>query len=214
VQGVGASAPRGGSGRARASQRIDRAARLGGALLISLSFALGCGAGQGSAATPGPKASKPTAGAKGGSGPAAPDFTLPSLDGPTVRLSDYLGKKVVLVDFWSTSCHPCLQEMPELVKLYHKYKDRGFVLLGIAIDGPDTRAQVSSEARKNGMDFPVLLDDETVALDRYNPKGELPFTVVIDRKGSIVLRRASYQAGDEKSMQSLVAAVEQALNAP
>jgi peroxiredoxin len=164
--------------------------------------------GAGSSATDGGKR------AAGGSGPSAPDFSLASLDGPTVRLSDYLGKKVVLIDFWSTTCHPCLQEMPELVALYHKYKDRGFVILGVATDDPDTRAQVSAEVRSKKMDFPVLLDDETVVLDRYNPKGELPFAVLIDRRGSIVLKRASYQAGDEKSMQTLRAAIEQALGAP
>jgi peroxiredoxin len=131
-----------------------------------------------------------------------------------VRLSDYRGKKVVLIDFWATTCHPCLQEMPELVAIYHQYKDRGFEILAVATDDPDTRAQVSAEVRNKKMDFPVLLDDETTALDRYNPKGELPFAVLVDRRGSIVLRRASYQAGDEESMKSLRAAIEQALAAP
>jgi peroxiredoxin len=100
------------------------------------------------------------------------------------------------------------------VELYHKYKDRGFVILGVATDDPDTRAQVSAEVRSKKMDFPVLLDDSTTVLDRYNPKGELPFAVLIDRHGSIVLKRASYQAGDQKSMQTLRAAIEQALGAP
>ena len=48
-------------------------------------------------------------------------------------------------------------------------------------------------------------------MDRYNPKGQLPFTVVIDRKGSIVLKRASYTAGDVESMKSLIAAIDGAL---
>ena len=49
---------------------------------------------------------------KAPSGPKAPDFTLPALDGSTVRLSDHLGKGVILIDFWSTTCDPCLAEMP------------------------------------------------------------------------------------------------------
>jgi peroxiredoxin len=191
------------------------------ALLLGTTLALaGCGnAARGAGEAKAPDGHNATPSASGtataaGSGPSAPDFSLASLDGPTVRLSDYLGKKVVLIDFWATTCHPCLQEMPELVELYHKYKDRGFVILGVATDDPDTRAQVSAEVRSKKMDFPILLDDSTTVLDRYNPKGELPFAVLIDRHGSIVLKRASYQAGDQKSMQSLRAAVEQALGAP
>lgn len=160
--------------------------------------------GAGPAATGGPTAS----------GPSAADFSLRTLDGATVRLSDYRGKKVVLIDFWSTSCHPCLQEMPELVKLYHELEGRGLVVLAIATDGPDTRAQVSAEVRSKKMDFPVLLDDDSSVFDRYNPKGELPFAVLVDRRGSVVLKRASYQAGDEESMRSLRAAIERALAAP
>ncbi len=200
---------------------MARTTRAAAALLGAALALAGCGGAGGTGAGPtGPKSAgsaDPPASGKataGSSGPAAPDFSLPSLDGPAVRLSDYLGKKVVLIDFWATTCHPCLQEMPELVKLYHQYKDKGFVILGIDTDDPDTRAQVTAEVRNKGMDFPVLLDSETTVLDRYNPKGELPFAVLIDRRGSIVLKRASYQAGDEKSMQSLRAAIEQALAAP
>lgn len=147
------------------------------------------------------------------SGPTAPDFSLPSLGGKTVRLSDHLGKDVILLDFWHTTCHPCIQEMPELVKLQKRYRDRGFVVLGISTDGPETRADVTAVIRDHKIDFPILLDEETAVQDRYNPKGELPFTVLIDRRGAIVLKRSSYQAGDEKSMKQLVDAIEQALAA-
>ena len=61
------------------------------------------------------------------------------------------------------------------------------------------------------MSFPILLDEETEVMDRYNPKGELPFTVVVDKSGSIVLKRASYQPGDTASWNSLVAAIDGAL---
>jgi len=156
-------------------------------------------------------------GGRGGpsaSGPSAPDFSLRSLDGQTVRLSTYLGDKVVLLDFWATHCDPCLQEMPELVKLYDKYRGQGFVVLAINTDEPETIAQVTRCARDKKMSFPVLLDEESAVMDRYNPKGELPFAVLIDRTGSIVLKRASYQPGDKASMASLVAAIEKALSAP
>ena len=145
------------------------------------------------------------------SGPSAPDFTLQTLDGDTVSLSDYEGDKVVLLDFWSTTCDPCLAEMPELVQIYKDKKEQGFEILAITIDGPNTLPQVSQVVKNKGMIFPILLDQETEVMDRYNPKGQLPFTVVIDRKGSIVLKRASYTAGDVESMKSLIAAIDGAL---
>jgi len=171
-----------------------------GALALTVGLT-GCGAG------PGKGSNSPS-----GKG-AAPDFTLESLDGRTVRLSDYLGKKVVLIDFWSTTCKPCIAEMPELVKLWEKYKKDDFIMLGIAGDGPDTIAKVRSIVTDKKMTFPVLLDEDTEVLDIYNPKGEMPHTVVIDKKGKIVLERTSFQAGDEASMKSLEKAITDALAA-
>jgi len=141
-----------------------------------------------------------TGGTKAAKGPSAPDFSLPTLDGKTVRLSDHFGQKVVLIDFWSTTCDPCMAEMPHLVELYKKHKDKGFVVLAISRDGPESRAQVSSVAHDKEMIFPVLLDEETTVTARYNPKGELPFAVLIDKNGSIVHKRGGYNQGDEKTL--------------
>ncbi|WP_437598038.1 TlpA disulfide reductase family protein [Sorangium sp. So ce590] len=147
-------------------------------------------------------------------GPAAspaPDFSLPALDGKTVRLSDYSGKSVVLIDFWSTTCDPCLAEMPHIVELYKKHRDKGFVVLAVSLDGPESRAQVSSTAHDREMIFPVLLDEETTVAAKYNPKRELPFSVLIGRDGSILHKRGGYQPGDEAM---LTEQVEKALGQP
>jgi len=169
---------------------------------IGLAFAtfglIGCNGGQ--------PADAPSSG-----GEEAPSFELPTLDGDSISLSDYRGKKVVLIDFWSTTCDPCLREMPELVKLYHEKKASGFEILAISTDGPETVSQVSSIVKSKGMVFPILLDEETEVMDQYNPKGEMPFTVVVDRQGIIRLKRASYQPGDHESWKTLVDAVDEAL---
>jgi peroxiredoxin len=146
-----------------------------------------------------------TAASCGGSvGPSsassAPDFSLPGVDGRTVRLSDYSGKSVVLIDFWSTTCDPCMAEMPHLVELYKKHKDKGFVVLAVSLDGPESRAQVSSVAHDKEMIFPVLLDEDTTVAAKYNPKRELPFSVLIGKNGAIVQKRGGYQPGDEKTL--------------
>src|SRR5262245_44002155 len=108
--------------------------RRGGALLVAalLSISLGCsGTTTGGAPADG---STPASGSGAGpgassdSGASAADFTLPALDGSTVHLSDFRGK-VVLLDFWSTTCDPCLAAMPHLVELYKKEKENGLVVL-------------------------------------------------------------------------------------
>src|SRR6202049_513872 len=63
---------------------------------------------------------------------AAPDFTLPQLDGQALRLSSYRGK-VVLLDFWASWCEPCRVETPHLIELQQKYGDRGLQIIGVSM---------------------------------------------------------------------------------
>jgi peroxiredoxin len=180
-------------------------ALLVGALASSL---IACSGGQSSTASPtggssetsasgsGPSASSGGSSAKG----SAPDFTLPSLDGKNISLSDYAGKSVVLIDFWSTTCDPCLVEMPHIVAIYEKFKAKGFIVLAVSLDGPETRSQVSAVVHDKKMTFPVLLDEETSVVARYNPKKDMPFSVLIDKNGNIVKKMSGYNPGDEEKL--------------
>lgn len=82
-------------------------------------------------------------------GEPAPDIELPGPDGKTkYRLSDLRGK-VVLLDFWASWCGPCRQENPNVVAVYNKYKDKGFTVFSVSLDGLDerSRAQLGGDAR-------------------------------------------------------------------
>jgi peroxiredoxin len=133
-------------------------------------------------------------------GPSAPDFTLPALDGSNIALSDYLGKSVVLLDFWATTCDPCLVEMPHLVAMYEKYKAKGFMVLAISGDDADTRSRVPNVVHEKKMTFPVLMDSETTVIARYHPSKTMPFWVLIDKSGSIVKKKNGYDPGDEVAL--------------
>ena len=137
----------------------------------------------------------------------ASEFTARDIDGKTIRLSDYLGKQAVLLDFCATWCQPCLAELHHLRRLYEKERARGFVVLAIAMDSSDTVAEVPAWAHRNELVFPVLLDEDSHIASVYNPKKSAPLTVLIDKKGDIVYVHDGYNPGDEVSLEAVVAKV-------
>jgi len=151
----------------------------------SLAFVAGCSGSSGASA---PAAS--------GKSLAPPDFELSTTDGKSERLSDHLGKEVVLLDFWATFCEPCLAGMPHLAALYREHHAQGFTVLGISIDGPDSVAQVKTTVSKLGISFPILLDQETRVVALYNPKTSAPYSVLIGRDGRILKKQEGYTTGN------------------
>ena len=77
-------------------------------------------------------------------GSPAPDIKLPTPDGKEYALSDLKGK-VVLLDFWASWCGPCRRENPNVVKVYNKYKDQGFTIFSVSLDGLDNRTSARLE---------------------------------------------------------------------
>src|SRR5690349_9172372 len=81
------------------------------------------------------------------------DFVLKDQHNVPVKLSDFKGK-VAIVNFWATWCGPCKIEIPDFVKLYSEYKDKGLVILGISID--DSPEQLQAFMQEFKMNYPVL----------------------------------------------------------
>jgi len=169
------------------------------------SCAIACGAEDANVRPRAPANPPETASAVLGTGSSAPDFTARDIDGKTITLSNHLGKEVVLLDFCSTWCEPCVAEFAHLRTLYHANKDRGLIVLAISIDGPDTVAKVPSFARRNKLNFPMLLDEDSRIAFLYNPKKTAPATVLIDRSGKIAAMREGYTSGDEQALATDVA---------
>ena len=115
-------------------------------------------------------------------GSLAPDFTLMDLDGRARRLSEFRGK-VVLLDFWSIGCAPCIWEMPALAALRGRYRARGFEILGIHV-GVQV-PQIAATCTAKGADWPQLVDGAMEVMDLYRVD-RYPTTLLLDRKGRIV----------------------------
>lgn len=116
-------------------------------------------------------------------GATAPDFTLPTVDGKQVKLSDLRGK-AVLLNFWATWCGPCRVEIPWFMELEKQYGPKGFVIVGVSMDD-DPKKDVPKFAEEMKIDYPILVGNETVA-DQYGGVEGLPVTFFIDRDGKIV----------------------------
>jgi thiol-disulfide isomerase/thioredoxin len=124
-------------------------------------------------------------------GQVAPDFELQSLDGKTVKLSDFRGK-AVLLNFWATWCGPCKIEMPWFVELQKEYGPQGFQIVGVAMDDASPE-EIAKFAKQMDVNYPVLLGKEAVG-QSYGGVGVLPTTFFIDRDGKLVAREFGLQS--------------------
>ena len=126
----------------------------------------------------------------------APNFTLKSLNGEEVSLSQQKGK-YVLVNFWATWCGPCKVEMPSLEILHQRFKSKNFSLLAISNDMFGAQI-VKPFIKANNLTFPVLLDQQLQASNKFGVVS-LPTTFMIDPEGNIIgeLRGAEDWASSE-----------------
>lgn len=113
------------------------------------------------------------------------DFAV-EFNGKTIRLSDYVGRgKYVLVDFWASWCSPCRQEIPILIALYEKYKDKEFLVLGVAVQDKIEDSQKAISDMQ--IPYPQILNSEKIATNIYGID-VLPETILFAPDGTIIAR--------------------------
>jgi len=141
-------------------------------------------------------------------GNAAPDFSLPTTTGETMKLSDFQGK-AVLLNFWATWCEPCKVEMPWFVDLQKKYGPQGLQVIGVAMDDASPK-DIASFAQKMGVNYPILIGKEEVGT-QYGGLEYLPSTFYISRSGKVIehafglVSRSEIEANIEKALGQQVA---------
>ncbi len=128
--------------------------------------------------------------------PLASDFVLKDIDGKEYRLSQYRGT-VVLVNFWTTWCPPCRDEMPSMERAYEKLKKSGIIILAINI-GEDEDAIFKFTA-DYPVSFPLLMDQDSSVIKQWPVTG-LPTTYVVDPKGHIVYRAIGSREWDDEAL--------------
>jgi len=115
----------------------------------------------------------------------APDFSVETADGETVRLSDFRGKPVV-VNFWATWCGPCKSELPAFDRAYAEYgEDVVFLMVNLTDGQRETVDGVAKFVKDGGYDFPVYYDTSYSAANAYGVYS-IPMTVLVDAEGNLI----------------------------
>jgi len=115
---------------------------------------------------------------------SAPNVKFTTISGEQITMEQLRGK-VVLVNFWATSCPGCIAEMPKLVETYNRYHASGFELVAVAM-AYDPPSNVANYVKKNALPFLVALDPQGEMAIAFNNVKLTPTAFVIDRRGRIV----------------------------
>ena len=132
-----------------------------------------------------------------------PDFSLKKIDGTQFSISDVLGKKIIIIDFWATWCKPCKKLLKKLDDLGQEYSDQ-VIVLAISTDESSSFARIESFVKSRGYRFTVLLDPDSNVSGIFNPAGTIPYTMIIDLNKKIVFTHTGYVPGFEKKIREKV----------
>lgn len=113
----------------------------------------------------------------------APDFTLETLEGESISLSELQGQ-AVLVNLWASWCLPCQKEMPAMERMYQEYAGQGFTILAVNVTNQDSLAKAQDFVSKHALTFPIVLDRDGRVSEMYNLMA-LPSSFFVDRDGVI-----------------------------
>ena len=136
--------------------------------------------------------------------PKAPDPGFTLMDGSTVNLADYMGKSVVVVNFWGLRCQNCIEEMPFLERLHNKYGSKGLVILGVNTDGVDEKLLPKFMPQLPvKVSYPIVVDPAFALADAYQMMAA-PLTILIAKDGTVRYRHEGYEPDIEGEYISII----------
>ncbi|MFT7518302.1 MAG: peroxiredoxin [Kiritimatiellia bacterium] len=127
---------------------------------------------------------------------AAAKIELKDIKNKTVTLDSHKGK-VVLVQFWSTTCGPCKVEMKHLQEMYSDFDGQPFEILSIATDPARRSMQAKMYFKSKRYTYTLLFDTQSEVITAYNPNKVLPYSVLVDKSGRVAQTYQGFNPGDE-----------------
>jgi len=124
------------------------------------------------------------------------NFTLNDLDNNPRSFEQLKGEKLTIIDFWATWCKPCNKAIPELNKIYNKFKNKGVNVIGINCDGPRSIAKVAPLCKTLQIEYPVLIDMNIQLMAELNLSA-YPTLIIVNSSGKVVWIHEGFISGDE-----------------
>lgn len=140
-------------------------------------------------------------------GQTVPSFDAVATDGTKVSFPKSYAGKIVMLDFWATWCGPCIAEMPNVIKAYEKYHDKGFEILGISFDQANAAEKLANFTKQNNMPWPQVYEgkywETTIGL-QFGVEG-IPFALIVDGSTGKILANSPRGEALEKALESAFA---------
>lgn len=127
------------------------------------------------------------------------NLSLEGLDGTSRKLSEYLARGPVYINFWALWCEPCKLELRSLKTFAKEHEGKPFTILAVNQDSPKSLAKVKAYVKSQNYPFTVILDPNMQVFQAFNGQN-LPFSVLVDRTGRVVSTRTGFLPGDEKEI--------------
>ena len=124
---------------------------------------------------------------------------LTNVSGGQKSIASIASGKVTIVSFWATWCEPCKKEQEAMNNLYSKLTEKSVEYIAVSIDNTKTMAKVAPYVKSKGYTFPVLIDSNSDIFKALNGDN-VPYTVIFNKRGSIVEKHEGYLKGDEKKI--------------
>lgn len=132
------------------------------------------------------------------------NFSLPGENIQNVNLSEIQGEKLTVIDFWTSWCKPCINAIPEMIKLQEKYQLEGVAIIGINADGPRSVSKALPLARSMGVNYPILFDTSGDLISEFNITA-FPTLLILNSKREIIFTHEGFRKGEEKLLDEAIA---------
>jgi thiol-disulfide isomerase/thioredoxin len=132
------------------------------------------------------------------------NFSLPGENIQNVNLSEIQGEKLTVIDFWTSWCKPCINAIPEMIKLQEKYQSEGVAIIGINADGPRSVSKALPLARSMGVNYPILFDTSGDLISEFNITA-FPTLLILNSKREIIFTHEGFRKGEEKLLDEAIA---------
>lgn len=131
------------------------------------------------------------------------DLDVKTLDGTTVALSEELTGDLIILDFWTTWCKPCIRSIPKIIAVSEKYEESKVQFIGVNEDSPRNQNKVKPMVNSLKIPYTVVMDTEQAVLSELMVSA-YPTLLILNRKGEVLYTHVGFSSGDEIELENKI----------